>query len=351
MNVNRLINVSDGDTVTALQEFLIRWWKTYPFDAMLAPVEFPDRSGVALQAITDSQGLSSVNPFAPIMSCNAATRAVEMIQEFPKANLAILLRPCELRTFVELQKIGRTPVDLRHVVLLGVDCPGVLHPGDFAQLVENHGLVSLSRSALQDAADGLLRSQQPRTACQICDWSFPRGADVTIGVIGVASEDYFLLIVRDEITDAQLLLGTVANNLATEYQVSHRETVIGALADLRGIQRNQLLENFQNNCRYNELGCILALFAGCDMCGECLQACPLYTSVNGHPQDTLSLLEELVFISRWLASCTGCGMCEQSCNQHVPLTLLVSSLSHRICHELHYTPGDPAQQIPWLMKI
>jgi formate dehydrogenase subunit beta len=350
MNVNRVINVRDGDTITALQEFLSAWWKTYQFDAMLAPVELSNRSGVELQVITDSQGLMDINPFAPVMNRNAAISAAQMIQEFSKAKLAILLRPCEIRTFVELQKIGRIPTDLSHVVLLGVDCPGILPPGEFSQQVEIHGLDLVSRFALHDATKGHLQPEHIRTACQICDWSCPRGADVTIGVIGIASENFVLIIARDEITDAELLLGTVANKLATEYQVSHRETVIGALADLRGKQRIQLLENFQDNCSFNELGCILALFAGCTMCAECLEACPIYDSEKGHPQDTLSLIEELVFTSRWLASCTGCGMCEQNCSQHIPLTLLVSSLSHRICHELHYTPGDPAQQIPWLVK-
>jgi formate dehydrogenase subunit beta len=351
MNVNRIIEVYDGDTINALQEFLAAWWKQYKFDAMLAPIELSDQSGVELQVIKKPQGLMSVNPFAPVMISNAAIKAIQFIQDFPKAKLAVMLRPCELRTFVELQKIDRVHADSDSLVLLGVDCPGVLHPDEFRRQAEALGIESVTRSVLHDATEGQLRSPLMRTACQICDWGSPRGADLTIGVIGADSEKFILLIAHDETTDARLVLETEAARLATEYQVSHRETVVGAIADMRANMRNKLLENFQSKRRFNELGCLLACFANCTMCGECLNACPLYNGGDAEPQDKVSLIEELAYISRWLASCTGCGMCEQSCNQNVPLTLLVSSLSHRICQELHYIPGDPAQQFPWVVKL
>ena len=347
MNVNRMINVHDGDTVDALREFLAVWWKQYKLDAMLAPVELSDRSGVDAQVIEDPQGLASVNPFAPVMFSNAAAMTVQFIQDHPRAKLAAMLRPCELRTFVELQKMSRTFFDSNKVVMLGVDCSGLWKEAGYRRQVELHGIGAVTRSVLHDAAEGDLRSQLFRTACQICDWPAPRGADVTFGVIGVASDKFLLLIAHDETTDARLILESVTDRLATEYQISHRETVVGAIADMRANVRKKLLEDLQSNCRFNDLSCLLALFANCTLCGECLRACPLYNGGKAAPKVKPSLLEELVHISRWLASCSGCGMCEEMCKQDVPLILLVSALSHRVREELHYTPGDPAQQLPW----
>jgi formate dehydrogenase subunit beta len=347
MNVYRVINVNKGDTVNALQTFLLNWWHQYKFDALLVPIELSDQSRVELQVIQDPQRLRSVNPFAPGMISNGAVKAIQLIQDFPEARLGMLMRPCELRTFRELQKMGRVPAGIDRLVIMGIDCPGVLDQIEFHRQVEALGLGAVTRSVLHDATLGHFLSEQMRTACQICDWSSPRDADVTIGVIGVTSEDLILLIARDEIMDAKLLLDTVAVKLATEYQVSHREMIMGSLSNMRVNVRNKLLESFQSKCPFNDLGCLLAFFATCTMCGECLKACPLYIDRNGRPQDKLSLIEELVYLSRWLASCTGCGMCEQNCNQDVPLTLIISSLNHRIRQEFHYTPGDPSQKLPW----
>jgi Fe-S oxidoreductase len=55
----------------------------------------------------------------------------------------------------------------------------------------------------------------------------------------------------------------------------------------------------------------------------------------------------MVLLSRWLASCSGCGMCEEVCQRSVPLTLLVSALSHRIREENDYITGSPDQPPPW----
>ncbi len=351
MNVNRVVNVIRGDPVKTLQEFLGSWWQQYALDAMLAPVELPDKSGIKEQVIMDPQGLMEVNPFVPLMIDNAATMAIQMIQDYPTAKVAIMLRPCELRTFLELKKMGRVIGGADNFILIGVDCPGTLPKGEFHHQVEALGLGALIGSVLHNATKGHLQSAEMRTACRICNWFSPKGTDLTVGVIGVDSEEFLLLIAHDEAIDAKLKLGAVVVEQATEYQVSHRETIIGAVADMRVQVRNHLMESFQSKCRFNELGCLLSYFANCTICGECLRTCPLYSGSNGKTPANLSSIEELVYLSRWLASCTGCGICEQNCKQKVPLTLLVSSLNHRICQELNYLPGEPSQPFPWTVDV
>jgi NAD-dependent dihydropyrimidine dehydrogenase PreA subunit len=187
---------------------------------------------------------------------------------------------------------------------------------------------------------------------------------VVIGDIGVASDKYLLLIVADEDTDERLAMPAVVDKLATEYQVSRRETVVGAVADARAGVRRTLFEESGSRrsmiaegggtYRFNDLGSILAWFANCSLCGQCLEACPVYEGEFGgmlglgrSPHTALSPLAALVEISHWLASCGGCGMCAEMCQQDVPLTLLISALSHRIRTEMGYTAGDPTQRLPW----
>lgn len=355
MNVNRLIRVRNSDAVEALQEFLAAWWSHYKLEALLAPVELPNRSGVAAQVIEDRAALATVNPFAPVMLGNSASAFGQLAQEHHGHRIAVMLRPCELRALVELRKRGRIPSDSQPAVTIGVDCLGTFPPGDYAQCVKTRGAAEMTCQALQYAAEGGFSPQRLRMACQMCDWPAPCGADVTIGAIGVMPDQYLLLIARDEATDARLGLGSVAGDLATEAQVARREVAVGAVADKRASTRKALIEEFRTEHRFGDVGSALAWFATCSLCGDCLDACPLY---NGELTGLLGVrstrstgrapLAELVEVSRWLASCAGCGMCEEACANHVPLTLLIAALSHHIREELHYTAGDPAQQPAWL---
>jgi formate dehydrogenase subunit beta len=354
MNVNRVLEVRNGKTLNALRQFLTTLWEQNEFDLLLAPVESNDLSGVSIQTIEDRRDVDRINPFAPVMLSNAARFTSQSIQDRPDKRIAAILRPCELRAFIEIQKRKKILLDPDSVLILGVDCVGTLPFEVFARENEAKSLAELTEDSLQNAAQGGLRPQRFRTACEVCDWPAPCGADITIGSIGVSTEHFLLVIARDETIDTRLGLNTAAPTNASEYQVSHRETVVGAIADMRSGMRKKLVEDMQGSFRFNDLASFLAWFTNCSLCGKCLDACPLYegefASLLGLPgkgKAGKAPLAELVAMSRWLASCAGCGMCEESCNCNVPITLLISALSHRVRSELQYRCGDPTQRLPW----
>jgi formate dehydrogenase subunit beta len=354
MNVNRILEVNNGDPVNTFQEFLAALWEQNEFEGLLAPVESPDQTGVAAQLLENVEALPRINPFAPVMRSNAARLTSQIVLEHPARKILAILRPCELRAFIEIQKRARITLEPHSVVILGVDCIGTFPGNEYCQNVDKYGAREVTRASLKNASEGGLRPQRFRTACQVCDWPAPCGADVTIGAIGVATDQHLLVIARNEAVDDRLGLKSVTSALATEYQVSHRETVVGAIADMRSGVRKKLVEDMHSSQRFNDFASFLAWFANCSLCGECLSACPLY---NGEFSGLLGLrngrnkevapLAELVAMSRWLASCAGCGMCEETCKCEVPLTLLISALSHRVRGELHYRCSDPAQPLPW----
>ena len=354
MNVNRVLEVKAGDPVEAFQDFLVAFWQRNQLQAMLAPVEQPDHSGVAVQVVRDPQTLSAVNPFAPLMSCNSAVAALRFIEEEEAVRLAVLLRPCELRALVELAKRdggsargAKGGNGQKCVAVLAVDCLGTLPEEEWRLL----GMGQATRQALHNAATGGLMPQSFRTACQVCDWPAPRGADVVVGNIGVDTENCLLVISQDEQVDTRLGLGALTSGPASEYQVSRRETLVGAVAEARADMRRRLLGEADSELRFSDLGSFLAWFANCNLCGQCLKACPLYEEElknifgEGHPER--SPLSVLVLLSHWITSCSGCGMCEATCSHDVPLMLLISALSHRVREEMHYQAGDPAQKLPW----
>src|SRR3972149_8974177 len=185
MNVNRILKVQNGDTLSALRQFLAAWWVQNDLDAMVAPVELLENPSTAPQGIEAPAGLAVVNPFAPLMTSNAAGIANRIVQDHSDQRLAILLRPCELRAFVNLQK--RRPVSSQpdEVVILGVDCIGTFTHSDYLRSLETPRLSGVTADVLRNAAEGGLRPQSFRTACMVCDWPAPWGADVIIGAIGV----------------------------------------------------------------------------------------------------------------------------------------------------------------------
>lgn len=365
MQVNRILEVQDGHTLQAVRNFLTAWWHQFQPVALLAPVEDWDTSTVVTQLIEDPADLQRVNPFAPLMQSNAAGKANQLRQEYHNQRLGVILRPCELRTYVELRKRNAsarqsTPAENvagrdDQMVIFGVDCMGTYSLKEFRHELEYHSLDELTRDTIHNASAGGFRMQKYRTACQICDWPAPWGADAVIGTIGVEIDKYVLILAHDEICDHCLGLDILVEHPATEYQVSHRETLVGAVADAHAGMRKHLITKAPGHCRFDDFGCLLAWFASCSLCGNCLQACPLYQgeldSLIGAthiPAADHASLAELVETSRWLTSCSGCGMCEEKCHRNVPLTLFLSALSHRIQEETHYIAGNPVQSLPWV---
>jgi formate dehydrogenase subunit beta len=359
MNVNRVLDMDNTDPVASLQDFLFHWWKRIELKGMLAPVVLPDRPGVAPKIIEDPADLVLVNPFVPFMSVNVASLVADFIRDHPKGPLAIMLRPCELRTLVELHKRKRVNFHSVHpgsdsdfIVTIGVDCPGTFSAEEYLHRVEQSSIAAVTLEALAygEASDSL--PSQLRTACQLCDWPAPWAADLTIGTIGVVSHQYLLLIARDELVDSRLALDECSGRIAHESEVIQRETALGNIIQDRLTQKG-VLES-RGLLRQVDLCNLLAWFARCTLCTDCLDACPIYEGelssllgVSRSDQCSRPALIELVAVGRWLASCSGCGMCAEACQQGVPLARLISILSHNIRDEMHYTAGRPEQRLPW----
>jgi formate dehydrogenase (coenzyme F420) beta subunit len=364
MQVNRILEVESGNTLQAVRNFLVAWWDQFQPLALLAPVEDRLTGNILTQLIEDPADLQRVNPFAPLMLGNAARKAYQLRQDHPGQRLGAILRPCELRTYVEMCKRGANgeQVSSQHdagtrqdqMVIFGVDCMGTYSAKDYQRELKNQTVDELTRKTLRYVSAAGFQMEKYRTACQICDWPAPWGADAVIGTIGVDIDKYVLILAHDETCDHCLGLDVLVDHPATEYQVSHRETLVGAVAEAHAGMRKHLVTKTPGNCRFDDLGCLLAWFATCSLCGKCLYACPLYhgeldswIGSNHTPTAERATLSELIQASRWLASCSGCGMCEEECHREVPLTVFISALSQRIREETHYIAGNPLHGLPW----
>lgn len=357
MNVNRIVHIRDQNTVKTLQDFLAAWWVQVELDAMLAPVELPDHRGVAPQVITQPADLVNINPFAPVMLNNTAAVVQDFLDDHPHSHLAVLTRPCELRALVELRKRHRIYYqsvlggnDRESLVVISVDCAGTFSQQEYTQHIAHHQLdAEMIHIGLVYGKQDSYIPYDVRPTCQMCDSPGPLGADMAIGTIGIEPQGELVITARNAQIDENLQLRFVTDALASEAQVVGREMMVGKLVEKRAEKRAALM----NSPIGQDMTSALAMFARCTLCADCLDACPLYDGeltgmlgVDGR-QGARSLLPELVRVSRWLASCSGCGMCRESCGNGIPLSNIITVLSHRIQAELHYRPGDPAQPLPW----
>ena len=345
-----------GDPLGALRHFLSEWWLAVDLQAMVAPIESPGCNAVFPQMLTSPEQLAAGNPFAPIMGVNTAGLIEEFISAFPEGRLAVLLRPCELRTYVELRKrrlafrtkAGKDP-DTDRLALISIDCPGVLDSGDFIVRAEAEGLDSLTLNAIEWIAHGRWTNGHLRLACQQCEWPIPCGADLTLGILGTNTQENLQLIAADEATAAQLCLEQLTEEPIDEADWQQRSSASSLLLDWHSSQPAPE----QQRLVYDSHS-LLAAFARCNICTDCLDACPLYDGelagmlgVSGTSASGAPLLVNLVAVSRWLASCSGCGMCQEACEQNIPLLNIIYSFNRRLRSELNYQPGNPQQPLPW----
>ncbi len=360
MQVSQLLEVQNGDALGSLRTFLADWWEQYRPDALLAPIEDARGTTIVSQIIEDPADLRRVNPFAPLMTSNAAGAAYHLQQQNGRTRVAAILRPCELRSYAELYKrqslqppLPEQPEEARdsRMLIFGVDCMGTYSRKFFDKKLKDQNLPELTKATLMNASAGGFRQQNLRQACQMCDWPAPWGADVVIGTVGVETERHLLVTARREAGKRSLKAGRSGNSPAAISLLSHRETIVSAVADARAGVRKGLLASSVHHSRFDDVGSILGWFATCSLCGECLGACPTYSGEFDPPaasgRKPVGPLANMVLLSRWLASCSGCGMCEEVCQRSVPLTLLVSALSHRIREETDYITGSPDQPPPW----
>jgi formate dehydrogenase subunit beta len=303
--------------------------------------------------ITDPDHVEAVDPFAPIMPVSTAAMVFDLIRDFPEGRLAVVLRPCELRTLIEMRKRmprGRTITNAeRKMLVIGVDCPGTFSQVRYADLVVEERSDALGR-ALLGGLPRMIRLLRP--ACRSCSWLTPIGADLSVGTFGFVDRGRLLITARDEALADDLDLPGCTDGKAGVNELASRKSRVAELSAARtGFQSNGTGDNSNGHV---DLGQLLAGFARCTLCADCLDACPLYQGelagllgVAGHRDRERPSLSQFVSVSRWLASCTGCGMCEEICELDVPLTRLVSGLSREIQAELKYHAGDPGQKLPW----
>ena len=317
------------------------------FDAVLIAAKMPLSDSFAHVLIEDESLLKDAYPLCPIMTVQGA-KALSSLTGHGKGKkvIAALMRPCEVRAAVELFKLGQ--VVLENVVLISIDCPGVLSLADWA---ENPKKTEAAFSELLKGGD----IEGVRPICQICDkFSATGGEDLHIGTIGM--EDSLLLIPNSP--KGKGILNKL--DLQVKQDISDWQRRVGALTADREKKRKQVHKELESKA--TGLDNLLNTFSKCINCHNCMRVCPMCycrqcffdSDTSKFPfEDYLNRAEVagglrlppetlLFHIGRMLhmsLSCVSCGACEDACPVSIPVAQVFSLVGDKNQEAFDYVPG------------
>jgi len=312
---------------------------------------------VGYALMTDPDALEEAVPLYPLMPANMGKQLARVtLEEAAGEPVAAMLRPCELRAFVELVKRSQGSPD--NFLLISSTCGGV-YP---LKTATDDGYIE---GKLPQYWGAVKKSENPsdlRPACASCEHFVPYTADMTLNLIGNKDLD----------TQCEISLNTrKAEEFAEAFQgglqgqqESGAESA-KALLDKRRAQKAKLLDELAPD------GLNMAtVFSQCIGCHGCSKACPICycrlcffetdAAEDLPPYDEMELAEigrtrvpsdnvfyHLVRLFHVSVSCVGCGQCADVCPADIPVSLVSLKTSGAVQEAFDYLPGrDPEEEIP-----
>jgi formate dehydrogenase subunit beta len=323
--------------------------------AVLSLTKENSSESVNYSLISDPEKLQDAVPLYPLMPNNAAKLLSRLtIREALKEPIAAMLRPCELRAFVELVK--RQQGSLENVVTISSICSGVYPIKMFTEgKVDNLLADYWSAASKGEQIDGI------RETCSSCEYFIPQNADL---IVASANEDTTCTIFLNTEKGMEMTEGFQGEPGEAELETER----IRQLRKFRKKEREQLVQEMTE--LFSGLEGIVDVFAPCISCHGCRSICPIcycrlcefdsrlneYTPLNYEtelhkrggvrvPPNTATFhIGRLVHMG---ISCVGCGMCSDVCPVDIPVSKVFKKVGEATQHMFDYLPGrDVEESIP-----
>jgi len=317
-----------------------------------------EEGGVDYSLITDVEHIQNAVPFQPLMPVNAG-RALSLFTldgPAPKP-IAAVLRPCELRAFIELVK--RAQGSLENFLLISLTCGGV------------YPLKSLARGTFgSDSAEywsSVEKSEIPegiRLTCRSCVDFVPLQADIVFAAVGAENiEKECLMLLPTE--NGRKIAGDLPG---AQGGGKYDEGRTGDLKKKRLEEKDRLFKDFDANRKGQAE--MIKTFTPCLGCHACGEVCPIcscllctfdsktsdYNPENidfdlnhkgGLKVPTGNLFYHLGRMSHMAVSCVGCGMCSDVCPVNIPVATVFTRVGDSLQKVFEYQPGlDVEQPVP-----
>ena len=357
------IEVKGQDLLASFKDFFMSLLQTGELSALMVPQHLPVKNTVMPTLVTDPEHLTGVDPLAPAFAMNAAKIVARLTRKPMGAKVAAVLRPCEIRAFIELVKLKQARTD--ELFLIGVDCLGAMRNKDYFHLVEQNPAESTVMFY-----ESVLHGKSTETAgldlapaCKACEYPVPENADLLIGIVGIDTNNE--LLVKANTSKGEELLGKLG--LPEAEEPASRAEAIQSLLSERTAYRDQMFQ--ETSQATDDIEKLTAYLANCVNCYNCRVACPVcyckecvfVTDVFDHepaqylrwarrkgilkmPTDTV--FYHLTRLAHMSTACIGCGQCSNACPNNIPVMEIFRTIASYTQKAFDYEPGRSIEDEP-----
>ena len=357
------INVKDQDLLASLREFLRSILQQEGISAILVPQHLPMKNVVMPTLVTDPERLDGVDPLAPAFPMNAAKVVSRLTRRATAGKVAAVVRPCEIRAFIELIKLKQAHTE--DVVLVGLDCLGAYRNTDYFRFVRENVTESTVRfyQSVLSGRGAQIDGVDLASACKACEHPIPDGADILIGLLGVDTNDY--LLVQAQTPKGEDLIGKLDLPPAEE-PAARKDTIDSLIAERTAFRDNMIAETIEAT---DSLEKMTTYLANCVNCYNCRVACPVcyckecvfVTDVFNHDPSqylqwarrkgaikmpTGTVFYHITRLAHMSTACVGCGQCSNACPNDIPVMELFRMVALRTQKAFNYEAGRSVEDVP-----
>jgi len=363
MAISAKINVKDQDLLSSLKDFFRSILQLEDVSAILVPQHLPMKNVVMPTLVTDPERLDGVDPLAPIFPANTAKVVSRLTRKPAGGKVAVVLRSCEIRAFVELVKLKQGYMD--ELVIIGIDCLGAYKNRDYFKFVGEDVTKSTKKfyQGVLSGKEAVMDNIDLATACKACEYPVPDSADIIIGLFGIDTNNQ--LLVQAKNAKGEELLTRL--DLPDLEEPEARRDAIESITAQRIAYRDKMFT--ETTEATNTLEKLTKYLANCINCYNCRVACPVcyckecvfVTDVFNHEpsqylkwatrKGSIKMPTDTVFyhitrLAHMSTACIGCGQCSNACPNDIPVMELFRTIAHRTQEAFGYDPGKSIEDDP-----
>jgi formate dehydrogenase subunit beta len=362
------MEVKENDVLGTLRNLFSAILNLDQINAILVPWRLPMKNAIMPTLIADPARLSGADPLSPAFPINSARIVSRLTRRPSGGRIAAVMRPCEIRAFVELVKLNQGQTE--DLVIIGSDCLGACLNRDFSKWAGDN-IDGSTRKFYSSALSGNQASMTDfvlSPACLVCESPIPAGADIAIGLFGI--DDPGRIHITGQTEAGEQIMEKL--NLKPAEESHSRKKAVEKLVTERTAARDKMFKDtLEATCNLEKL---TGYLAGCVNCYNCRVACPVCycrecvftTSVFDHdpsqylrwasrkgvvkmPTDTV--FYHITRMAHMSTACVGCGQCSNACPNDIPLMELFRTIAHRTQKSFDYEAGRNTDEKPPLSEF